>query len=261
MKVITFLTTLLLLLCGCKKEEVRHIDGGYFLMFKPRECQEILTTSLVNSEQTAHFISFKQADSNGVASDAYILCMQTGTEGLKALKNDIPQEYVSPSAILKTMQRREARFPLAPNNTRLERQLEGDVRNTTGKEKGYSLDQLYPWPWEYRVTGIRKFNIIATTKLFGQQAGTSLNAFFHIYRFSPEQIIDSRTKSLRVGIHAIHQIKRIDQWLALSPMAQPTMGFAFNSIPPEVPTRVSFVAILNTTDGKELRDTTTVMLK
>ena len=54
--------------------------------------------------------------------------------------------------------------------------------------------------WEYRVTGVKDFNIVATTPLFGQAAGTSLNRHFIISEFLPKQIISYRTQSLGMGL-------------------------------------------------------------
>ena len=111
------------------------------------------------------------------------------------------------------------------------------------------------------MTGVKDFNIVATTPLFGQAAGTSLNHYFSIFEFHPKQIITHTTQSLVWGYRSQNKVETIAQWLALKPMAPPVIVFRFNAIPPEVPAHVKFVSILETTDGKVLRDTTEVEIR
>ena len=161
-------------------------------------------------------------------------------------------------------QRDTSNYPIAPGNKKLERLLGDDyyrgvVKTRSTNQKG--LDWFFIKPWEYRVTGVKDFNIIATTPLFGQAAGTSLNHYFSIFEFHPKQIITHTTQSLVWGYRSQNKVETIAQWLALKPMAPPVIVFRFNAIPPEVPAHVKFVSILETTDGKVLRDTTEVEIR
>ena len=116
-------------------------------------------------------------------------------------------------------------------------------------------------PWEYRVTGVKDFKIMALTPLFGLPAETSLNRFFTIHELAPKQIVSSQSKRLAWGYRSKDQVTSIDQWLAMRPTAQPVMMLRLNTVPQEVPVKTRFVTVLTTTEGKELRDTLQVLLK
>lgn len=155
-------------------------------------------------------------------------------------------------------------FPIASKNKKLERLLGDDyyrgvVKTRSTNQEG--LDWLFIKKWEYRVTGVKDFKIVATTPLFGQAAGTSLNTYFSIFEFHPKQIITHTTQSLVWGYRSQNKVETIAQWLALKPMAPPVIVFRFNATPPEVPAHVKFVSILETTDGNVLRDTTEVNIR
>ena len=116
-------------------------------------------------------------------------------------------------------------------------------------------------PWEYRVTGVKDFKIMALTPLFGLPAETSLNHFFTFHEFKPKQIISHESKRLVWGYRSQDRVTSIAQWLSMRPMAQPVMMLRLNTVPQEVPVKTRFVTVLTTTEGKELRDTLQVLLK
>lgn len=133
----------------------------------------------------------------------------------------------------------------------------GNSRGSRSSE----LDFVYVLQWEYRVTGVKDFRIEAMSPLFGQAAGTSLNRYFSILEFRPKQVINYRTRGLVWGYHSKNKLESIDKWLSLQPMAPPAIIFRLNETPQEVPERVKFITILETTEGNVLRDTTEVDIR
>ena len=118
-----------------------------------------------------------------------------------------------------------------------------------------------PTPWAYRVTGVKDFRIVSLSPLFGQPAESSLNDYFSIYEFSPRQIISSRTKTLLWGYSDKRMVANIGQWLSMEPMAPPVVMFRLKRRPEELPIKTKLVSILETTEGKVLRDTLEVELR
>lgn len=234
-------------------------EEDYTLVFYPRVCICITSQALSHQERKENWEYYSPKES--YESQDLDLWVVTGSDSLI----HIPQMYRknSPAYYLDIMQLGDEVFPLAQNFPKIERQLENDYRKkdsyaTRGHDGAFYTN---PLPWEYRVTGVKDFNIVATTPLFGQEAGTSLNRHFVIAEFLPKQIISYRTNSLVWGYRSKNKVETIDQWMALKPMAPPAIVFRLKETPPEVPTRVQFVSILETTDGKVLRDTTEVNLK
>ena len=123
------------------------------------------------------------------------------------------------------------------------------------------LDFVYVLQWEYRVTGVKDFRIEAMSPLFGQAAGTSLNRYFSILELRQKQVINYRNRGLVWGYHSKNKLESIDKWLSLQPMAPPAIIFRLNETPQEVPARVKFITILETTEGNVLRDTTEVDIR
>ena len=118
-----------------------------------------------------------------------------------------------------------------------------------------------PTPWPYRVTGVKDFRIVSLSPLFGQPAESSLNDYFIIDEFSPRQIISSRTKTLLWGYSDKRMVTNIGQWLSMEPMAPPVVMFRLKRRPEELPIKTKLVSILETTEGKVLRDTLEVELR
>ena len=258
----------LLLLCTLSiffscQNDTPDIKGNYFLVFYPRHCECITTKILSHKERPQNWYAYHpQQELQAQDADLWVV---TGTDSLARIPA-FKMSY-SPAYYLDIMQK--ASFPLAERNRKLEQQLDYDYRtetsySTRSQQHTRASDMMVSTnliSWEYRVTGVKDFNIVATTPLFGQAAGTSLNPYFSIFEFHPKQIITHTTQSLVWGYRSQNKVETIAQWLALKPMAPPVIVFRFNAIPPEVPAHVKFVSILETTDGKVLRDTTEVEIR
>lgn len=256
-----FLLACALSLCAsCKKEEVQLRDTGLGFEYYPRQCNNIATLALENHQ--GYFWEQTPKVEQPIKAQDFLLCLFTTNGPLKAQIAEYPNLF--PETYSKMGQRDTSNYPIAPGNKKLERLLGDDyyrgvVKTRSTNQEG--LDWFFIKRWEYRVTGVKDFNIVATTPLFGQAAGTSLNPYFSIFEFHPKQIITHATQSLVWGYRSQNKVETIAQWLALKPMAPPVIVFRFNAIPPEVPAHVKFVSILETTDGKVLRDTTEVEIR
>ena len=243
MKYLFLLVYALSLCTSCKKEEVQLRDTGLGFEYYPRQCNNIATLALENHQ--GYFWEQTPKVGQPIKAQDFLLCLFTTNGPLKAQIAEYPNLF--PETYKK-----------------LERLLGDDyyrgvVKTRSTNQEG--LDWFFIKRWEYRVTGVKDFNIVATTPLFGQAAGTSLNPYFSIFEFHPKQIITHTTQSLVWGYRSQNKVETIAQWLALKPMAPPVIVFRFNAIPPEVPAHVKFVSILETTDGKVLRDTTEVEIR
>lgn len=256
----------ILLLISCffgacrEKEDIR--EGGISFYFYPTECQSIATGTCVLTGQSYYERAFPNVDSYGVKASELGLWMMTGEKNLPKLIAKEPHRELS------YLERRYQDIDIprekAPKLYHLEEKLQDDYLKGLGNSRNSrssGLDFLYLLPWEYRVTGVKNFRIEAMSPLFGQAVGTSLNRYFSIFEFRPKQVISYRTKSLAWGYRSKNKIETIEKWISLQPMAPPAIIFRLNATPPEVPAHVKFVSILETTDGKVLRDTTEVNIR
>lgn len=255
-----------ILFTNCKKEETDEWKETSSLYFHPRVCSQVLLRS-VAIDSLPYQRKALRIDSSVIDAQRLGLWMMTAADDILDFVREhkeasflyYPTSYNAP---LYSYKQYADGFP------KIEKQLSNDYLNylrsfdtPTRSQTRSGLAYLNLIPWEYRVTGVKDFNIVATTPLFGLPAGTSLNRHFSIFEFRPKQIISYRTNSLVWGYRSKNKVETIDQWLALKPMAPPAIVFRLKETPPEVPTRVQFVSILETTDGKVLRDTTEVNLK
>lgn len=256
----------ILLLISCffgacrEKEDIR--EGGISFYFYPTECQSIATGTCVLTGQSYYERAFPNVDSYGVKASELGLWMMTGEKNLSKLITKEPHRELS------YLERRYQDIDIprekAPKLYHLEEKLQDDYLERWGNSRdsrSSGLDFLYLLPWEYRVTGVKNFRIEVMSPLFGQAVGTSLNRYFSIFEFRPKQVISYRTKRLAWGYRSKNKIETIEKWISLQPMAPPAIVFRLNATPPEVPAHVKFVSILETTDGKVLRDTTEVNIR
>ena len=265
MKYLFLLACVLGMSTSCKKEDHTMTESGLAFRFYPRQCSSIATFAAENSQAHNYF---EHPPKVGYATKAqdFLLCLFTTNGPIKEIVAENPN--LSLQSYFMMTQRNTSKFPTESPNKKLELLLGDDYyrgeiledKKTRGTHQN-ELDMVYFQHWEYRLTGVKDFNIVATTPLFGQAAGTSLNPYFSIFEFYPKQIITHTTQSLVWGYRSQNKVETIAQWLALKPMAPPVIVFRFNAIPPEVPAHVKFVSILETTDGKMLRDTTEVEIR
>lgn len=243
-----------------EKEDIR--EGGTAFNFYPTECQSIATGTCVLTGQSYYKWEFPNVDSSGVKASELGLWMMTGEKNLPKLIAKEPHRELS--YLERRYQYIDISREKAPRLYHLEEKLQDDYLKRSGNSRGSrssGLDFLNLLPWEYRVTGVKNFRIEAMSPLFGQAAGISLNRYFSIFQFRPKQVISYRTRSLAWGYRSKNKLESIDKWLSLQPMAPPAIIFRLNATPQEVPARVKFITVLETTEGNVLRDTTEVDIR
>lgn len=116
---------------------------------------------------------------------------------------------------------------------------------------------------EYRTTGVQTLTVSCPDqKLWSVEPGSSLNKNLKIWRYDPPHLVSYGTKKMLFGYTNDAGVfpESVEDWLSLSPMAQPRMYFLFRTVPDEAPCVVRFEITLQTTDGKTLRDTTDEVL-
>ncbi len=253
----------LVTLTSCKQQNENIItDSLDDLAFFPRECKNIAVFPVQqNTEDRRDF--YIPRDTLPTSAQDLLLYVHTTNGDIKAfLKKG---QNISTTWLTQKSYNLKDRFPLAQHNSRLEQNLTKDAKfrfesNTRAQTENGSYSALFN-PWEYRVTGVKNFRIEAMSSLFGQAAGTSLNRYFSIYKMIPKQVISYRTRNLVWGYRFKEKLESIDKWLSLQPMAPPAIIFRLNATPQEVPARVKFITILETTEGNVLRDTTEVDIR
>ena len=246
--------------------EPDRMEGLIFRYF-PRECTRILTLPMETRRQVAPGSSYYGdvvVGEEGVEARKFLYWLMTGAGDLDSL--ELHYSELRGRLYEEIYHRDHFRAELAPNIPPLESQLFDDYRLAGVKSRRMqSSSSMIPEanlkPWEYRVTGVKDFKIMALTPLFGLPAETSLNHFFTFHEFKPKQIISHESKRLVWGYRSEDRVTSIDQWLSMRPMAQPVMMLRLNAVPQEVPVKTRFVTVLTTTEGKELRDTLQVLLK
>lgn len=256
---------------ACSKENVEEDEesfGGTHFHYFPRECTQILSLPM-KTEQTVDYAGrVNKRDvvvgEEGVEAKDFLYWLMTGAGDLDSLELYYSKhrgrlyEHIYHQAGFKAQ--------LAMGIRPLEKEMIRDYRiGIAGpdamKPSEPGVMDMNLMPWEYRVTGVKDFKIVALTPLFGLPAETALNRFFTIHELEPKQIVSSQSKRLAWGYRSKDQVTSIDQWLAMRPTAQPVMMLRLNTVPQEVPVKTRFVAILTTEEGKEVRDTLQVLLK
>ena len=256
---------------ACSKatvEEDEESFGGTHFHYFPRECTQILSLPMKTEQTVGYAGRVNKQDvvvgEEGVEAKDFLYWLMTGAGDLDSLEQYYSQhrgrlyEYLYHRAGFKA----QVAMGIRP----LEKEMIRDYRiGIAGpdamKPAKPGVMDMNLMPWEYRVTGVKDFKIMALTPLFGLPAETSLNHFFTFHEFKPKQIISHESKRLVWGYRSQDRVTSIDQWLAMRPTAQPVMMLRLNTIPQEVPVKTRFVAILTTEDGKEVRDTLQVLLK
>ncbi len=244
------------------------------LHFRPRVCTQMFTLPLEDVEVVEDVLGkvyrrheFVRIKGKAVEASKFLLWMMTGADDLKDMPDDpdVRAEDYENGYDSEYSARKKAPL-LAPSIPQLERQLREDFRIWVGGSRSLAsgskgVDAVARKTWPYRVTGVKDFRIISLSPLFGQPAESSLNDYFIIDEFSPRQIISYRRKALLWGYSDKGKVTTIRQWLSMEPMAPPTVIFRFKSRPEELPIKTKLVSILETTEGKVLRDTLEVELR
>jgi len=143
-------------------------------------------------------------------------------------------------------------------NANIEQQIQRDYDKNISHPNGKGLSYDFFIDAEYRLTEITNLKLLTlNTRLFGKDAGESLNDFFDIIVYNLPVIFTAPTERLVYGCGSTDMPTSIDEWLSLQPLAQETMWFTPNiAVPEKLPLNVQFVVEMTTKEGAVLRDTT-----
>lgn len=236
------------ILISCSKDG--NITESVDLYFKPRNCSNIFAVAGLKTETNLNgSLYYLYTDiptgSQSITVNSFFLSVISSNYNISNLIN---KEW---SSIF---------YPLNVENDvfnnhdlNIEEQIKADyskyLKSISKNKREYSLALM---PVEYRLTPIKDFKITANCSLFGKQAGENLNNYFSIEYFQPKLIISSKNNSLAFGFSDNELPTSIDEWLALSPMAQPAMYLELKSAPPELPQTVQFTLEMETDTGVKL---------
>jgi len=239
-------TVLLMLLfvslfSSCKDKD--NSTETYSLVFHPRKCTysaavtKLRTTNIYL--KTTYFEYLDVENNASIKSTDYVISVYTSNRGGE---NDLDSPVTS----------LEKEIKLDYN-----KYVTNSANSSSANKTKLYLSMI---PMEYRTNGIVKLSISSIDNpLFGKVAGTSLNDYFEIVKYNPDFIASSESKSLIYGFSDTNKPATIDEWLSLSPLAQPTIYFRLNTAPDNLPLSVRFKIDIETTDGIVLSDTTKVI--
>ena len=246
MKQKTLLLLTIILLAGCTDNNEN--ETNYNFKFYPRKANHVWATGIkiintdyktINSEErlkiSDFFVSVVTADKR---TDSLIRTVNPNFE------------YVTFFS--------DGQF-VVPGLPSLEKEIELSYKRRSNNIDNGS-DYMALINIEYRVDGITDFDISSLdVPLFGKPTGTSLNQYFEIFKYDPDFIASYDSKRLVYGYTDKEKPTAIDEWLSLSPMAQPSMFLRLNATPENLPVSVRFKVDLETTDGIIISDTTKVV--
>lgn len=202
------------------------------LNFVPREVSQVwLIPGKYDNGDKGHFYALTESDSATVACSNLFLEVLTSDQ--------------LPAAIYLTGFGETFNVEDEDRLPDLEVQIEEDFFNY------YASTRLNLKDMEYRTDAVEALEITADQTLFGVPAGQSLNDYLTIIYYDPYYICGSN-EQLLYGIEADDQPTCISDWLALDPLAQPSMDLMFRSVPDELPQKVCFTVTLRKDNGEEL---------
>ena len=145
-------------------------------------------------------------------------------------------------------------------DTALEEQIKANYAKSRNKTKSIKGDGDYLIQIEYRITGVKDFNIKAIdAPLFNEAVGSSLNKYLKIVKYEPNFIASSISRNLLYGFADTDKPESIEEWLSLHPLANQGMYIAFNAESDKLPLSTRFVVEMETEDGVLLSDTTNMI--
>ncbi len=227
---------------SCKDRSVN--DENYFIEFQPRNCNivGVLSKQKVETKYNneIYFDYIDLTENTLIKSSNYTLVVSTSNgrgqndfdTSISSIEKEIELNYKKWVSILKAKSSINDASNVFTNKI--------DIR--------------------YRIDGVVNFNISSLdAPLFGKPIGTSLNQYFEIFKYDPDFIASYESKRLLYGYTDKVKPTAIDEWLSLSPMAQPTMFLRLNTIPENLPVTLRFKVDMETTNGITISDTTKVI--
>jgi len=246
MKQKTLLLLTIILLAGCTDNNEN--ETNYNFKFYPRKANHVWATGIkiINTDYKTI-----NSEENIKISDFFVSVVTADKRTDSLIRTVNPNfEYVTFFS--------DGQF-VAPGLPSLEKEIELSYKRQW-KNTDNGSDNLAFVDIDYRVAGVVNFNISSlNAPLFGKPIGSSLNQYFEIFKYDPDFIASSDSKRLVYGYADKGKPTAIDEWLSLSPMAQPTLFLRLNATPENLPISVRFKVDMETTDGIIISDTTKVV--
>ena len=243
------LTFILAIASSCNKDSP---SSNYTFSFYPRVCESTYAQLNYRSIRTTHNdriiyeYGIMGTDESTISIENFSLCILTHKYNLDSLWNGSTSHYIK--ALEDTNEPDYA----------LEEQIKTNYIQA-GRKKIVALVD-YPMVFEYRLTGVKDFNIKAIdAQLFDEIVGNSLNKYLKIERYHPDFIASSINRNLLYGFADTDKPESIEEWLSLHPLANESMYFAFNMESNKLPLSTRFVVEMETEDGVLLSDTTNMI--
>lgn len=248
------IASVVILLLSCNK--TKYIEGDdYFIDFRPRECNFVFVQPGQIVRHTWEGVEYTEYKRDAAESytDVKELFLEIETHNL-----DIRDLYLNhEDAWLTIIESLDS--PVIELETQIESDYHRYIQRSASILKN-AKDYTAMIEMEYRLDGVTDFNVYAVdTPLFGLEAGSSLNDYFRIVRYFPDFIASSQSHQLIYGFADRDKPAAIDEWLSLSPLAQPLMYLVFKETPNDLPETIRFVVEMTTDKGTLLRDTTQVI--
>lgn len=257
------IVSLLILIClfnSCIKSD----GNGYSIHFDPRNSTYLWATNCYQTSTdfkgVVYYDYFELVDSTVNANDFFISVATANKEVAALFKYDGIVNFPANSDLIGTsLPSLESEIKMSFDNY-MKKISKSNTKALVGNidETSFNIFQI-----EYRTNGVKSFTISALdAELFGKNAKESLNENFEIIRYDPDFIASSETKSLLYGYSDTDKPTNIDEWLSLSPFAQPTIHLRFKINPSILPITTRFKIDMVTDNGLLLSDTTkTVTLR
>ncbi len=260
---ICFFLAILLGLSSCEKGGGSGgyiIDGPLNSIFfgTPRECEQMLVRPLhiVQTQMPGGYTSSEYVlVEKPIKSEDYIHSVVTGGSHLEKTYDKQPMGFSLDNYYFSRVDDAD------PTISEEEHRHIMEVMHEDFQDYYKELLRTVAYSWSYGTTNLVDFEIQALEPIFGKQAETSLNKYFQIVDYLPEQILTRDGDKLRLvrSYSDRNAPLTIEEWLKLKPTASPIMRLKLKSRPQEAPLDVHFVTILKTKD-KELRDTVSLRL-
>lgn len=251
----------LLLLASCTDNNGN--EENYFLEFRPRKANHVWATpcKIITTEYKGDlYYDYKTINSDDkLKINDFFLSVITADK-----RTDSLIKTVNPNFEFITFFS-DSEF-ISQGIENLEKEIELNYKRYLNSMKAKSIGNQNAYDYtskidiEYRIDGVVNFNISSLdAPLFGKPIGTSLNQYFEIFKYDPDFIASYESKRLLYGYTDKVKPTAIDEWLSLSPMAQPTMFLRLNTTPENLPVTLRFKVDMETTDGITISDTTKVI--
>ncbi len=236
---------LLTIICAsCSKDDQNQESTS--LAFFPRHCNNIyIIPGAIAKTNSGSYTKYRDSEQNGeINGDSLILSILTSSYDISNLYARGYPGLLYPTSLDQHVDN---------HNQNIETQITLLYKKTWSSTIPTKSDANSVLFMEYRLDGIRSLKISTlNTKLFGIEPGGSLNEFFKIIYYNPQIIISSTTQNLLYPGSIADLPTSIDEWLAISPMAQPAMYLELKSAPPELPQTVQFTVEMETDTGTKL---------